>query len=404
MPAAAATLDARPARARLTGLAVLGLLAAALGLLATLSHSGDYVPGETAWVGDNPAPAIEALAHGRLGDFLGLHPWMGSVSLLLRWPFAALGEALGASDLAVYKLGAVPCLLVLGGLALIADRLLAARGRRPAIRVLVAALWLVNPVTFAALRAGHPEELLTAALCLGAVLAAGRGRAGWAGVLLGLALATKQWALVAVLAVLAAHGDGRGRLCLTAAVVAAALTLPLALGNPGRLWEVAREASRPTAAGPANVWAPFVEERRRVFFDGERRRTAVGYTLPDGLRPVPRPIILLAPVAIGLLWLRRHPPGLDGAVGLLALFLLLRCALDPVNFEYYYAPFVIVLALYETLRRDELPIVSLLASAAIWLTFEHLDTRPAITAAWAAWTVPLAAGLAVSLFRREPAR
>ena len=66
------------------------------------------------------------------------------------------------------------------------------------------ALCLVNPLTWEAIRLGHPEELLGGALCVGAVLAALRGRTLPAAVLLGLALATKQWAVIAVLPVLAA--------------------------------------------------------------------------------------------------------------------------------------------------------------------------------------------------------
>src|SRR2546421_338648 len=70
------------------------------------------------------------------------------------------------------------------------------RGRSWWIRLVVAGLCVVNPVTFKALWWGHPEEVLGAALCVGAVLAAGRGRTGTGGLLLGLAIATKQWALL----------------------------------------------------------------------------------------------------------------------------------------------------------------------------------------------------------------
>jgi hypothetical protein len=49
------------------------------------------------------------------------------------------------------------------------------RGQQPTTYVAVAALCLVNPFTWDAIRLGHPDELLAGALCVGAVLAALRG-------------------------------------------------------------------------------------------------------------------------------------------------------------------------------------------------------------------------------------
>jgi len=86
-------------------------------------------------------------------------------------------------------------------------RLAAERGASQAVQGIVTGLAVINPVTFRALHWGHPEELLTAALCVGAVLAALRNRQIVAAVLLGLALASKQWAVLAVLPVLLAAED-----------------------------------------------------------------------------------------------------------------------------------------------------------------------------------------------------
>src|SRR5439155_16894179 len=91
----------------------------------------------------------------------------------------------------------------------------------------------VNPDSLKAFALGHPEELLTAALALGALLAAGRGRAPAAAVLLGLALAAKQWALLALPAVLLVSAPGRRlRVLLGAGAEVVALTGPLALAEP----------------------------------------------------------------------------------------------------------------------------------------------------------------------------
>src|SRR5687767_8123857 len=101
---------AQPRSSPSTPVVVLPALAASLVVLGFLDALGDYAPVRGPFIGDHPAPAIDALVDGRFGDFLAQHPWMGSFSLYLRWPFAALGEALGASNLIVYKLGVLPCL------------------------------------------------------------------------------------------------------------------------------------------------------------------------------------------------------------------------------------------------------------------------------------------------------
>ena len=388
---------------RTTG-AVAGLVALLGGaaLLLAVPSPGDY-GASRGWVGDDPGPAIAALADGRLGDFFALHPWMGTLSLILRAPFAALGQALGAGELTVYKLGAVPCLLALVALAAAVDRLLVARGRPLGTRLVVVALLVVNPVAYDALAAGHPEELLTAALCVGALLAAGRGSPLAAGVLLGLAIATKQWALVAVGPVLVATQARWLAAGALSAATAVALALPLAIAEPQRLAANLREAAQPAGIGPANVWAPLAAEKRRTFWDGERHRTVSGYDFPRGLDLVPRPAILVVPLALSLLYARRRPGRvtLEGASGLLALVFLLRCALDPVNLEYYYVPFVAALALWESLRRRELPGLAVLAVALIWVTFEHVEPRLAVTAVWAAWALPGAVLLGLWLFAPE---
>ena len=85
---------------------------------------------------------------------------------------------------------------------------------------------LVNPLVVSAAELGHPEELLTASLCVAALVAALEDRSLLTIVLLGFALACKQWALVAVLPVLFALERARVRVLLGALATAALLTLP----------------------------------------------------------------------------------------------------------------------------------------------------------------------------------
>lgn len=372
-------------------------------VLALADSSGDYQLGDVSpsSVGDNPAPAIDALVDGRIGAALDLHPWMGSLSLLLRWPFAAGGQALGAGELGVYKLGALPCLLALGLLALALERRWAVRGRSLATRLIAAGACVLNPATVSAVKQGHPEELLTTALCVGAVLAARRQPIA-AGLLLGLALASKQWALVAVPVVIVAALPGRRwRMAAVAASLAAALTLPLLVASPDWLWSIVAEASRPATVGPANVWVPFAEPRVRSYFDGDVVRTVTGYAMPEGLRPFPRPLILLAPIVLSLLVARRGTPSQETALGLLALCFLVRCLLDPVNLAYYYVPFLAALVSFEVLRWERPPILTLVAAAGVWITFNAFDARAVVSLAWAIWALPMTLSLAVLLLRRR---
>src|SRR5919201_402462 len=111
------TPDSTMSRRAADALTALLAGAAALALALVTNQSGDYQSAVGFAVTDNPGPAINALADGRLHDFFALHPYMGSLSLVLRAPFVAAGHALGMSDLAVYRLGAVVCLV---GVALLA--------------------------------------------------------------------------------------------------------------------------------------------------------------------------------------------------------------------------------------------------------------------------------------------
>jgi hypothetical protein len=60
---------------------------------------------------------------------------------------------------------------------------------------------------------------------------------------------------------------------------------------------------------------------------------------------------------------------------------------------------VVALAAWEARRGRELPVLSVVVSAACWLTFVIYDARTGYGpyVAYLAWTVPLAIGLAVAL-------
>jgi hypothetical protein len=188
---------------------------------------------------------------------------------------------------------------------------------------------------------------------------------------------------------------------VTAIAIAGAITLPLVVGAPDRLWSIVAEASSPATVAPANVWAPLAEPRIRSFFDGEAMQTVTAYAMPRWLQPFPRPLILLAPIAFSVLALRRGRLSAVDALGLLALCFLLRCLLDPVNLAYYYVPFLATLVFYEVLRWERPPVLTLLAAAGVWVTFNAFDDRTATSVAWALWALPMAVGLAVLVAGRR---
>jgi len=131
---------------------------------------------------------------------------------------------------------------------------------------------------------------------------------------------------------------------------------------------------------------------------------------PEWLAPLTRPLVVGAGIAVALAWWLRSGPGRnrDDLLGVLALAFLLRCMLDPWDLVYYHLPLVVSLAAWEARRGRDLPVLSVVATAACWLTFVVYDERSGYGpyVAYLAWTVPLALGLAIALLRpvRAPRR
>jgi len=170
-------------------LPVVAMLGLCVGGLELASRVGEYE--------SDAGPAVNALISGNLHRFLAVQPLMGGFAVLAQAPFAFAAKLAGAGELGTYRAGVLACLLAAAavGLGLVRER-----GLRPEAELVVPALAVLTPASLVAVRDGHPEEILGGALCIAAMLLAGR-RAVWAGVALGLAVATKQWALVAVVPV-----------------------------------------------------------------------------------------------------------------------------------------------------------------------------------------------------------
>jgi hypothetical protein len=356
---------------------------------------------------DYPAdagPAISALSHGDIHGWATAQPIMGTFSILLRAPFAALASLGDGGALLVYRLGALPCLMAAGLLGVYLSRRTRQVGASWAVGMALIALCLVNPMTFDALEFGHPEDLLGASLVVAAVLVASLDRPYAAGALLGLALATKQWALIAVFPVVLAAPSRRRHLVAATAVVAGLLLAVPLLADAHRVVSTNVEAaqantafdSRPVA-NPQSVWWPIGS--------AGPAGTPV-HVLPHALNRLPRPLVVVLGVVLALvLVVRRRRSGDAGAVPaddallLLALVFLVRSAFDAGNLGYYQLPFLFALAGYEALRGKP-PIVTAVSSLALWPLFHPPLGTPAaaVNVSYLAFALLLAAYIAARLY------
>src|SRR5215210_6217638 len=337
------------------------------------------------------APAYLALLHGDAGSFLSLSPAYGG-SLILRAPSAMLPALWGGGELAVFRAAALPCVLagVALGLVLAAQVLARSLGRGTAAMALL--LCAGNPITWRAFEMGHPEELLGGVLCVAAVLAGAARRPGWAGVLLGLALANKAWAVLAIGPVLIALPAGRWRALAIAGATAALFTLPLLLAAPATATPHGASASG-AMFHPWQVWW-FLGDMDLPVPGPDPR---IARSAPAWLSPLPHPLIAGLALPLSLLAARRRADPLL----LLALLLLLRCLLDPWNNTYYVLPCVLALAAWEPLREGRPPLLALTAVVATFVTMERIfDVAPldVVALSYLAWSLPLAAFLAWRLW------
>jgi glycosyl transferase family 87 len=274
---------------------------------------------------------------------------------------------------------------------------------------MTALLILVIPLWHSAITLGHPEEFITTGLVLGAALAAVNGRATTAALLLGLGLASKQWAVLALPAIaLAVPRDQVKKTVLVTVAVYAALVIPMAIGNPGRFGDTltAPGTSSHGLVDATTIWFPFAADHDKRVFDGVKYVVLPQRTLPHALESAMHPLIVLLAAALSLwFWRRKYSTEPQDIFLLLALIFLLRCMLDPVTNAYYHAPFLVSLALYEAFAGHRVPVVTLIASAAFLPRFGiDADSLRKANLLYLVWSIPLCAWLGVTFFRRQPLR
>lgn len=379
---------------RLTPYALVAALSAWLSL--QISSLGD-------WNGDT-WPALHRLVGGDVGGYLGAKAMMGPFATLVQAPFVAIS---GTSGIGAYRWAAFPCLVAAGLLGIELSKVARRRGQGSLAQVVLPVLCLLNPLTFEALEMGHPEEILTAALAVWAVLAAAEDRPWRSALLLGLALASKQWAVIAILPVLMVLPSRRARVACAAAAIAALLFLPTLIAAPDSFLGVQGAAAQTGhRVTPWSAWYPFAGSHVQTYaIDGERLVAEVRQAPPPAGGLSHPLIVLLAlalPVALALQRGRLRIKG-EEAMALMALLALLRCVLDPVDNLYYQEPILLALVGYDALSSRGSPLRSLVATAAALLLWhlDHGEAAPAsLNAVYLVCAFAAVAAVASSLFGR----
>jgi hypothetical protein len=332
-------------------------------------------------------PGLNALANGDLAAAVQHQANIGPFSVVLRAPLVALAHAFDAGELVSYRVGAVPCVAAAALLGAALLRWSRGTARPRFVESLILVLAITTPAATEALNLGHPEEILTAALMVGGIVACLSGSYTLGAVLLGLAMATKQWAFLALgPALLAAGRTYWWRVVPAATAIAALLSLPLVLADHDRFVSATREAaSAPTKPLFQNWWYLLHRE------------------LPFNLAQHTKPMIVIVAVPLTLIAVWRGG-GVSRALPLLALLFVIRCVLDPQTQYYYHLPLILTLLAWDVQTRRRLPYATLATVGALLVTNSYIAEYSHFYVAsvvYFLWTFALATYLVAAVVRRS---
>jgi hypothetical protein len=329
-----------------------------------LATSGDF------WVAPTAARYV---ANGALGFVYESSRYLTALPLypILLAPLVAVGQALGLSEppaptptmwllLAPFTVGlAVPLLHQVRGL--VRD---AAGGGALPVQAWTAVLVAV-PVLVVF---GHGEDALALLGVLAAVRLATRQRWAEAGLVLGLAVASKQWALLALPALLARCAPReRGRLAAACLALPAALALLVLAVDWAHASRALLHPPNYPGYGHAALWVSTA--------------AATVATAPFRLGAVA--------LAVALAARDRGGTGTSRLLAVLGVTLLARCAFEPVVHVYYLGPGLCLLLLHERVTTGRCARTAVLGG----LLVAWFEVRPA-PALW--WALAASLGVAVA--------
>lgn len=352
------------------GDAALVAVALVLSIRAAFSATklGDY-PGDA-------GPALAALLHGNLHAFGHARPEMGDLSLFVRAPFAALAYLGDPTVLNIYRWGSLPCIASVAVLGLWLAKIARSRGMGPLGQLMIVVLSVFNPLTSTAIAMGHPEELLTASLCIGTLVAACEQRPVLTVVLLGLALACKQWSVIAIPPILLALERGRVRALVGALMVAALVTLPEFASSPATYLsnQLSLASHHRSESSALSWWWPLAPNVTRYVLIGGAKVPVTLHRLPLQLVGSLHALIITLDAAIAAIVARVRglPLRPNDAFALMAVAFLLRCALDTQTMPYYHAPLFLDLLAWDAFTAGRLPLRALGGALLSWVLFERL--------------------------------
>jgi len=289
---------------------------------------------------------------------------------LLSRPFLTELQAFqlaGASTLVPLAVGAVAASRAIGVVARSAHELL-----------LTGVVVLGVPTLACFCELWHPADVLATALCLGAFATQTHGRRVPTMVLLGAAIATRQWAVIPLaLTLVLADRDDRLPLVLGSGAVAAVLVLPFLVANPQAVVE---------ALGANDVLQNDLTVPGLVTVSRELR-FVLSRDLP----------LLFTAVACGWLYWRKLRWDPELAAAAFAAVLLSRSLVDPAMVGYYLAPGA---AFFTFMWRRSWagPLGGFAAGLVLWLRLHTTDQFPGIRdrAPDAATSLTVGQGLAVA--------
>lgn len=355
---------------------ILGLVCLFLVLLLRVAFSvhisGDYSLTDLS-TGDNAAPGIAALLHGSVSGYLAHQPIVGLTSIVLRLPAVALASAFGAGSLTIYQVGAFVCLmpLALGGAWMLAERGLSRRDRL--FRLLAVLLVIRNPILHNSIRAGHPEGVLATVLALAAVVAATRGHARWAAVLLGVSIAAKQTSVIAIPPVLLALPQQRREVCvISGAVLFLLMGIPW-LADPAAFMRALDAEGTTRFVLPLSLIWPLTYSVRVP------GGVAIAHLMPFHLDRIDATLLMMIPAAVvgGWWYLGERRRGAScNPLAMLALLGALRCVCDSTHELYYYISVLMPLAAWEAFE-NRLPVGTMLTVLIVPYMFDGIGHVPA---------------------------
>lgn len=375
-------------------------------------------------------PAMQSLVAGDVRGFMSQLPRYGGAALL-QAPFGYAGGQFGGDvDLWSFRAQAIPGVLAMGAMGLVAGNRVAVHhgGLRGLAFGSVSATFVAGfPLAILAHQAGHLEQLTVAALVLFGVLAARSGHPVLAGLLIGVAAGSKSWACLAVPVALVLMVGGRQ---VVAYAIACAVGLVLILspnvafngfglnanGGSGGLAVGSGWGANAGSGKPIQVFWFFGEKNpewsadKKVFeADGRDwdQRISPAWTVPASRAS----ILLVGGLLTFGFWLAkrrgRGRPAREDVFLLLSAVLWWRCLLDVGNFHYYALPSLAALAVWQALRGRP-PVAAIAITAALWVALRQVPGIEPPTPDWGAvaylsWAVPVGGVLALAVVAPETA-